>query len=369
MAALAAATALVACGFWSSESTVSFAPEADPDGLLVAAAVDRGMDTTQLAAVFQHMATDPAFAHAYGLLVVSRGELIAEGYFRGHEPSRRNDVKSVTKSVLSLLVGIAIDQGHIRGVDQPLADFFPDYMADGADPRKRAITIRDLLTMQSGLRWREHLPWFGLDWDPARMYRSRDPVRYVLAKPMEHEPGQRFQYSTGASQLVAAVLWKATGRTPREYAAEHLLGPLGIDHVEWSAGRDGVHHGGVGLRLTPREMAKIGQLVLQRGNWGGRQLVSEAWIEESTRGHAIFGYLDGPYGYHWWVRPHGFTAQGARGQYIYIVPDADLVVVVVAAAESPRFIDLFSVDDLVVNRLLPAICGELWQESCTAPRS
>jgi CubicO group peptidase (beta-lactamase class C family) len=186
---------------------------------------------------------------------------------------------------------------------------------------------------------------------------------------MDHAPGQRFQYSTGTSQLAAAVLWKATGQTPRDYAAEHLLGPLGINPVEWSAARDGVNHGGVGLRLTPREMAKIGQLVLQRGNWNDRQLVSEAWIEESTRGHAIFGYSDGPYGYHWWVRPNGFTAQGARGQYIYIVPEADLVVVIAAAAESPRFIDLFSVDELVVDRLLPAVCGDGWQERCAPPRS
>jgi CubicO group peptidase (beta-lactamase class C family) len=358
IALLAAAAALAACGVRSAEPRISFAPEPGPDGLAVAAAVDRGVDTTRLADVFRHMATDPAFANAYGLLVMRRGELVAEGYFRGYEPSRRNNVKSVTKSVLSLLVGIAIDQGHIRSVDQPVADFFPEHLGDDADPRKRSITVRDLLTMQAGLKWREHLPWLGLDWDPARMYRSRDPVRYVLGRPVEDEPGQRFRYSTGTSQLVAAMLWKATGRTPREYAAEHLLGPLGIDHVEWSAGRDGVSHGGVGLRLTPREMAKIGQLVLQRGNWDGRQLVSEAWLEESTRGHTIFGYSDGPYGYHWWVRPNGVTAQGARGQYIYILPAAEVVAVIAARADSPRFIDLFSVDDLVANRLLPAICGQ-----------
>jgi CubicO group peptidase (beta-lactamase class C family) len=358
MVLTAAVATLAACGFRSPEPSVDFAPEPGPDGLPVAAASDRGVDTTRLAAVFRYVATDPSFENAYGLLMLRQGELIAEGYFRGYEASRRNNVKSVTKSVLSLLVGIAIEQGHIRGVDQSIEDFFPEYIADDGDVRKRAITVHDLLTMQAGLTWREHLPWFGLDWDPARMYRARDPVRYVLGQAMEDEPGQRFRYSTGTSQLLAAVLWKATGRKPQEYAAEYLLGPLGVDHIEWSAGRDGVNHGGVGLRLTPREMAKIGQLVLQRGDWEGRQLVAESWIAESTRGHAIFGYSDGPYGYHWWVRPNGFTAQGARGQYIYIAPEAELVVVVAAAAESPRFIDLFSVEDLVTNRILPVICAD-----------
>lgn len=348
---------LISCGCASRnhQPHVSLAPEQANDGLQVSSATASGFDSTRVLAVFEHVATAPEFDNAYGLLILRHGQLVAEGYFRGYERSRRNNVKSVTKSVLSLLVGIAIDRGYIQGVDQKLSDFFPEYIGETSDHRMQQITLRDLLTMQAGLRWREHLPWFGLDWDPARMYWSSNTIAYVLGRPMQSVPGSTFEYSTGVTQLLAGVLWKATGQTPRDFAAEHLFEPLGIRNVEWRAGKDGISYGGVGLFLTPREMAKIGLLALQRGRWEGEQLVPEAWIDESTRGHAILGYSDGPYGYLWWVRPHGYTAQGARGQYVYVVPEEDLVVVLAARAESLRVIDLFTMDALVEQHVLPAI--------------
>lgn len=334
---------------------VSILPQHLGDGWPIAAPDAHGFHGSTLERAYAHVASDPAFKAARGLLIVRNGQLVAEAYFDGYGPNRRSNVKSVTKSVLSLLIGIAIDQGFITGADQPISDFFPELIAKNGDAHAGDITIAHMLTMQAGLEWQEHLPWFGIDKDPAGMYRAEDPVAYVLSKPMAGEPGNAFRYSTGTSQVLAGVLRQATGETPRDFAATHLFAPLGIHDVEWNAAKDGTSYGGVGLHLSPRELARIGQLMLQQGQWDGKTVVSAEWVADSTRGHALLGYDDGPYGYHWWVRPLGFTAQGARGQYVYVVPAEHLVVVLVAKSDGPRFVDLRAMDELIDDYVLPAI--------------
>lgn len=338
---------VLGCG-GAEPSSVSLAPAAAEDGWKVSTPAAQGMDADVLAQAFHHVETSPELRTVYSLLVVRNGVLVAEGYFGEGSRTRENDVRSVTKSVTSLLVGIAREKGFIRKLDEPLARFLPEYV-DSDDPRS-AITLEDLLTMRSGLRWDEeahgHL-------DPVGMYSALDSVRYVLQHSMIEEPGEVFRYSSGDSQLVAAALWRATGESPARFAEKHLFTPLGITRFRWEAHRDGLSYGGMRLFLTARDMAKIGQMCLDRGAWEGRQVVPSRWIETSTREHVR--WTGGAYGYFWWVRPQGYTAQGWGGQYIYVLPSARVVVVMTADPNEDRHLPISPVEDLIERFVLRSI--------------
>jgi len=246
-----------------------------------------------------------------------------------------HDIKSVSKSVASLAVGIAIDRGLIRGVNEPIFSFFPE-LSDLRSPEKDRIQLVHALTMSMGLAWEEATPATGDENnDEARMHRARDQCRYVLGLPVTAPAGQEFFYNTGALALVSAIIRKVTGRQLDEFARETLFEPLGITRVEWERYKGETDAGG-GLRLRPRDMAKIGQLVLAGGRWNDRQIVSKAWIETSTT--PKIKNADGSYGYLWWLgrsRLNGREVQwvgalGRGGQSIRIVPELDLVVAVTA---------------------------------------
>lgn len=244
-------------------------------------------------------------------------------------------MKSVSKSVASIAVGIAIDRGLIGSINEPIFSFFPE-LSDLRSPEKDRIQLLHALTMSMGLEWTEATPSTGDDNDEVRMHRASDPCRYVLSLAATTPAGQHFFYNTGALTLVSAIIRKATGRPLDEFARATLFEPLGITGVEWIRVKGDTDAGG-GLRLRPRDMAKIGQLVLAGGHWNDRQVVSKAWIETSTapKVKATDGLL---YGYLWWLgrsRLDGREASwlgalGRGGQSIRIVPQLDLVVVVTA---------------------------------------
>jgi CubicO group peptidase (beta-lactamase class C family) len=236
--------------------------------------------------------------------------------------------------VLSLAVGIAVDRGLIRNVNQPIFDFFPE-LSDLRSAEKDRIQLVHVLTMSMGLKWVEATPATGDDDnDEARMHMASDQCRYVLGLPVTAPAGQEFFYNTGALALVSAVLRKATGLPLDEFIRVNLFEPLGITHAEWERYKGEVDAGG-GLHLRPRDMAKLGQLVLAGGRWNDRQVASKEWIDISTT--AKFKATDNQsYGYLWWLgraRLNGREIQwigalGRGGQYIRIVPELDLVVAV-----------------------------------------
>ena len=292
-------------------------------------------------------------ANIHAVLVARSGKLVFERYFRGSDeiPGRiygrrvenvtfdadtLHDMKSVSKSVASLAVGIAIDRGLIRSVNEPIFSFFPE-LSDLRSPEKDRIQLFHALTMSMGLEWVEATPATGDDNnDEARMHRARDACRYVLGLAATAPPGREFFYNTGALALVSAIIRKATGHPLDEFARENLFEPLGITAVEWERYKVDTDAGG-GLRLRPRDMAKIGQLVLAGGRWNDRQIVSKEWIETSTA--PKIKATDGQsYGYLWWLgrsllngrEVHWAGALGRGGQSIRIVPELDLVVVVTA---------------------------------------
>jgi CubicO group peptidase (beta-lactamase class C family) len=292
-------------------------------------------------------------ANVHSVLVVRGGKLVFERYFQGldeipgyvfgrrvenvaFDADKLHDMKSVSKSVASLALGIAIDQGLIRSVDEPIFSFFPE-LSDLRTPQKDRISLRHALTMTMGLEWVEATPATG-DFanDEARMHMSLDPCRHVLARAVAAPAGQEFHYSTGALALVSAVVRKACGRPLDEFARANLFNPLGISGGAWSRVRGDTDAGG-GLRLRPREMARIGQLVLAGGRWNDRQVVSRGWVEASTA-ESVQATDDQSYGYLWWLgraRANGrvvrwIGALGRGGQSIRIVPELDLVVAVTA---------------------------------------
>ncbi|MBN2336823.1 serine hydrolase, partial [Candidatus Bathyarchaeota archaeon] len=236
------------------------------------------------------------------VLVVKDGYLVQEGYFNEYGNDVRHNVYSCTKSVVSTLVGIAIERGEIDGVDTRLIDLFPGYAPENVDEWKEAITLRHALMMSAGFDARDS--WL-YDWEKlGDMHEAEDAVQYILDLPMGFEPGSRFEYTNGVSHLLSCLITEKTGMSAAEYADEHLFGPLGITNYEWAADDAGRNWGYSSLYLRPRDMAKIGYLFLNDGEWDGEQLVSEGWVREATR-HRIDANLRDGYGYQWWVDDDG----------------------------------------------------------------
>ncbi len=290
----------------------------------------------------------------HSAVVVRHGYIAAEGYFYPFQPESTQRLYSCTKSVISALIGIAIEEGAIRSVDEKVIDFFPDYEAANLDDRKRALTLKHLLTMTSGFEWEEGAPY--VNDNLGEMMRSSDWALYVLDRPMAYEPGEFFYYNSGNSHLLSAILEQATGKTTAEYAREKLFDPLGFPEVHWDEDPQGRAVGGWGLALTPREMAKFGYLYLRNGQWEGRQVVSPAWVADSTRVHVdpSSGVLSQfNYGYQWWIlpelSPRAYSAVGRFGQWIIVVPEQDLVVVFASQVEN------FDLSGLVDRYLLPGV--------------
>jgi len=267
------------------------------------------------------------------LLVSSRGELILERYFNGAGPRRTTNVKSVSKSVISALVGIAISQGLIESVDAPIAPFFPGYFDGDVDPAKRTITIEDLLTMRSGLEstsGRGYGAWV----------QSGDWVRYVLSRPMEMQPGRRMEYSTGNTHLLSAVLTRVSGRSTWEFADNELAKPLGTRFERWERDPQGIYFGGNNMAMTPRQMVAFGELYLNRGRANGRQVVPESWIRTSWIPRGQSHWSEEYHGYGWWIGElaghRTYFAWGYGGQLIFVIPDIRTVVVATSSTSTGR---------------------------------
>jgi CubicO group peptidase (beta-lactamase class C family) len=298
---------------------------------VVSAPSVRPADTVLLARALDRAAELPRLR---GILVSQRGEIVLERYTDGAGADRATNVKSASKSVLAVLVGIAIQEGHIRGVDQPISDFFPDYFArQGVDPRKRTITIGHLLSMQSGLEstsFNEYGAWVS----------SRDWVRAALDQPMVAEPGGRMLYSTGSTHLLSAILTRATGRSTWAYANEKLADPMGFRIRPWQRDPQGIFFGGNDMYLTPRQMLRFGQMYLDGGVYQGKQVVPAEWVRESVRQRTTSPYNGHGYGLGWWSKDSAgrrvFFAWGYGGQYVFVVPELELVAVFISESEGPR---------------------------------
>ena len=273
----------------------------------------------------------------HSAMVLQHGRVVAEQWMNGSSPAEEHVLNSVSKTFTSMAVGLAIEQGLLR-LDDRVADFFPDKLPPSPSDKLRRITVRHLLTMNCG-----H------DTDPTASVRNGegDWIEGFLAYPVEHEPGTRFCYNSLGTYMLSAIVQKVTGETVLDYLTPRLFTPLGIEGMTWQQSPQGINCGGWGLYLKTEDLAKMGQLLLQRGRWKGRQLIPAHWIDEASReqvpctpagmkpadaerrglNRQNSDWVQG-YGYQMWrCRHNAFRADGAAGQYIVVLPDVDAVIV------------------------------------------
>jgi CubicO group peptidase (beta-lactamase class C family) len=257
------------------------------------------------------------------LVLVRNDHVILELYVHPYDRDTVHNVKSVSKSIISALVGIALREKILESLDQTVREFYPQYITDGMDERKKQITLRHLITMTAGLDLDENGPKM------AKVFASDDWIRTAFEAPMSDDPGARFVYSTPLTHTMSGILTDTSGMSLLELADEHLFGPLGIDRLQWEQGPKGYYFGGAELFLRPIDMAKFGLLYLNDGKWQGEQIVPEAWVVESTRNQIPDGERN-RYGYWWWLGEEGgevtaIKAMGWGGQGVTVLPGLDMV--------------------------------------------
>ncbi len=313
-------------------------PAALDDGLAVGAPAAEGFDPLVLGLLDERLRSRD-IGEVDALLLARNGVLVYEGYFTPQTGrDRRHFLASATKSVASMVVGVAAQQGLVGTWDQPIDGFFPeaaDLFAD--EPRKKSITLRHVLTMTAGLGW-DTKDVTDRDRDDIHIKTAPDAVRYVLEKPVIEEPGARFFYNSGCSMLLTGLIPNVSGLEADEFARQHLFGPMGIEDWLWQTTDDGTARGQDGLYLRGRDLLKLGQLYLNGGRWNGEQLVSQSWIEASFRPWTDTDWGYSHYGFQWWtlpldrpgrdVVPDGVIfASGYGGQKLFVIPELDLAAV------------------------------------------
>ncbi|MCJ0763473.1 serine hydrolase domain-containing protein [Variovorax terrae] len=300
-------------GPWPTQQWESSAPE------------EQGMDSRALAAL-----VDFGAANEMDSLVVTRhGKLVAEAYYAPFRAGLRHRINSATKGVVAALTGIAIEQGRLKGTDQPVMELFADRAIANLDERKKAMTVQHLLDMTSGLDWTEPLS----DAPPRSLIeleRSANWVQYVLDRPMAQAPGTGFNYNSGGPHLLTAILARQTGMDVQDFAARHLFKPLGISDIRWRHDPQGIATGGLGLYLQTRDMAKLGYLYLRGGEWEGAQVVPRRWVERVYQARVpmnLSAAADWRYGDLWWTFPlrKAYMAVGYNRQIILVMPQLGLV--------------------------------------------
>ena len=330
------------------------------DGWTIGNADSLGVDSKRLAALTQSVRSWPELG-VHAILIERGGRLIYEEYFDGFDErwgqslgrvtmsaTQLHDIRSVTKSVVSALTGVAFSAGAIRSLDQSMVEWFPEYPELNTAERRR-VTLAHVLGMTSGLEWNEDVPYNDPRNDEIRMSRDSQPLRYALSPRFVHAPGEEFNYNGGLTHVMGAVLERATKTPIEDYARTKLFEPLGITEFEWVGDLAGLPAIASGLRLRARDVAKFGSLYLHRGQWNGKQIIPAEWVDRSTRRHFRFrqqgtGGGEFGYAYFWWYNcypsPAGLiearTAVGNGQQRIFVLPGLDMVVTVLAGRYNDR---------------------------------
>jgi CubicO group peptidase (beta-lactamase class C family) len=311
----------------------------------------QGMDSEVLAQIFEYVRQHQIPIHS--LLIVRNGYVVLDAYFYPFAESQVHDAASVTKSITSTLIGIAIGEHKLGSVRQPLFSIFPEKDMANRDPRKGRMTIEHLLSMTSGLDC--HLAHGEITL--REMMQSKDWIQFMLELPMTAEPGSKFEYCSGGMHLLSGIISKTTGSSALEFARRELFEPLGIEDVIWPSDPQGVSRGWGDLHLRPRDMAKIGYLWLNQGRWESRQIVPTDWMRAATQQHSHPNFGSGEYGYGFWVYPERnppqYEAMGRGGQRINVTPAKNIIVVFTGGEFEPGDVGKFIGDSIKSNQRLP----------------
>lgn len=303
------------------------------------------VDPAAVLAFVEAVDTDPA-VELHSLMVLRHGHVVAEGWWAPHTPERTRLLYSLSKSFTSAALGFALQEGLVA-LDETVVSHFPEYAGDVTDRRTRSMTLRHLASMASG-HTRDMI-------DDALAAAPDDPVRGFLAFPPDHEPGTVFAYSQPCTYTLASVIQRAAGMPLTEYLRPRLLDPLGIGEVGWLTWPPGREQGFSGLFATTEDVAKLGQLFLQRGRWEGEQLLAEEYVDEATSKQVDNPHEENPdwrqgYGFQFWMARHGYRGDGAFGQFCVVLPEQDVVVATTGGTEAMQ-----AVLDHLWSALLPGI--------------
>lgn len=318
------------------ETLVKSAPEA------------QGVDSAAIAAFLDDVNENVRYLHSF--ILVRHGQTVAEGYWSPFNPTDPHIMFSLSKSFTSTAVGFAVTEGRLKVTD-PVISFFPDELPAEISDNLAAMQVQHLLSMSTG-----H------DEDTTQYLHDavdKTWVQAFLARPVTYQPGTHFLYNTGATYMLSAIVQKLTGQTLIEYLTPRLFEPLGIENPLWEVSPQGINTGGYGLSITTRDIARFGQLYLQKGAWEGKQLIPAAWVEEATTSHISNGtdpasdWAQG-YAYQFWRCRHGaYRGDGAFGQYCVVMPEQDAVLAITSG-----LMDMQQVLNLVWKHLLPGMKAE-----------
>lgn len=329
----------------SNSNVQEYWPEGD---WRTSAPEEQGMDSQVLADMINSVIGSGKSINS--ITVIRNGYMVNETYFYPYQKGFRHAVNSVTKSFLSALAGIAIDEGAIKSSDDQVLDYFHGMDIANVDSRKQNLKIRNLLNMTTGLDWQ-----FDGNVSTQQMLQNQNWTKFTLDLPMKESPGHTFNYCNGAANVLSAIIQNATGKCASDYAAEKLA-PLGIRDMFWSSDPEGVSTGYSGIYIYPEDAARFGYLFLRNGVWNGKQIIPERWIGESTKKQANGSWtpiLPG-YGYMWWMnRSGGYAAMGFGGNYIFVVPKLDMVVVFTGGIFDNQ--DLFYPGELMERYVIPSV--------------
>jgi CubicO group peptidase (beta-lactamase class C family) len=336
--------------------SVSIAPDAMTDGWATSTPATEGIDAAGVEGILRSI-RDGSYPRVDSMVVARHGRLVAEGYFNGYARDTLHDLRSTGKSFTSALTGIAVERGLLI-VDDPISLYIRDFAdAKNLDARKRAITVRHLLDMSSGLDCDDRSPTS--PGNEERMYDARNWVQFVLDLPMAFDPGTRSIYCTGGVIVLGSIVSSRAGVGLDAFAATSLFEPLDVRNVRWRRSPDGQATGGGGLRLRPRDLAKLGELYRAGGMWNGRRVLSAAWVAESRR--STTRIREDGYGYLWWKRAfvrdgvavESYFTSGNGGNFVFVFPSLDLVVAFTGSNYDSRASD--QPFQILAERLLPIV--------------
>ncbi len=296
------------------------------------------------------------YPNVYSLLIIKNGYMVYEKYYNGAKETSYNPVFSVTKSVLSALTGIAVREKLVQSTHQKVSELIPKYFDTIDNPRKKDITVENVLTMTGGLE--------SIDKNYYGFFTSRDWLQYSLERPLIDEMGSKFVYNTGLTQILSAVISEKSGMDTKAFAEKYLFDPLNIKVKRWDTDPTGCYGGGTGLYLTARDMAKFGMLYLNNGRWENKQIIPEDWVKASSiKQVGLDNNQD--YGYLFWIKKltnkttgksyYTYRADGAGGQKIVVIPELDMVIVVTANEYSSSSKGASDTQTLIEDYVIPAV--------------